>query len=134
MKVLLDTNVVLRFVLRDHESMSAAAYRLFAQAASGEVQLVLDPVIVAECCFVLSGKVYAYAKRDIAMVMGKLVLLDGVVVDDAARVSDALELFARQHIDFADAYLAATARANEIPVATFDHDFDKLGISLHPLL
>jgi predicted nucleic acid-binding protein len=35
---------------------------------------------------------------------------------------------AEQRVDFVDAYLAARARHSGAPVATFDSDFDRLGV------
>ena len=40
----------------------------------------------------------------------------------------ALGQMAEQRVDFVDAYLAAKARHSGAPVATFDRDFDRLGV------
>lgn len=133
MKILLDTNVILRFILKDHDTMSPAARDLISKAASGEVQLLLDSVIIAECCFVLSGRVYAFSKSDIASVISKMITLKGVIVDDARRINDALELFSKHNVDFADAYLAAAAKIEDLFIASFDRDFSKLGVSVYGL-
>lgn len=133
MKIVLDTNVVLRFILRDHETMSVAAYELFIKAGDGDVQLMLDPVVIAECCFVLSGRIYAFSKSDIASVLSKIVMLDGVVVDEASHINDALEIFSKYGVDYADAYLTAVARAKNLMVATFDQDFRRIGAAVYPL-
>lgn len=133
MKIVLDTNVVLRFILRDHETMSVAAYELFTKAGAGEIQLLLDSVVIAECCFVLSGKVYSFSKSDIAAVLSKIVMLDGVVVDEVSRINDALETFSKYGVDYGDAYLTAVARAENLMVATFDQDFRRIGATVYPL-
>ena len=52
---LLDTNVVLRFLLRDEPRMATAAEALFARAERGEVKLLIDSVILAEVLFVLQS-------------------------------------------------------------------------------
>jgi predicted nucleic acid-binding protein len=87
----------------------------------------------AECCFVLSGRVCAFSKSDIAAAISKVVMLDGVVVDDARQINDALELYSKHGVDYWDAYLAAAARAGNLLVATFDGDFQRLGASVYPL-
>lgn len=108
MKIVLDTNVVLRFILRDHETMSVAAYELFTKAGAGE-------------------------KSDIAAVLSKIVMLDGVIVDEVSRINDALETFSKYGVDYADAYLTSVAREENLMVATFDQDFRRIGATVYSL-
>jgi predicted nucleic acid-binding protein len=43
----------------------------------------------------------------------------------------ALQRLQSANIGFADAYLAAGAMAENLTVASFDRDFDKLGVTRH---
>ncbi len=47
-RYLVDTNVLLRFLSGQPAAQAAAARKLFAHAANGEVVLEISPVIVAE--------------------------------------------------------------------------------------
>jgi predicted nucleic acid-binding protein len=43
-------------------------------------------------------------------------------------LATALDLMVEKRIDFIDAYLAVRARLSGAPVASFDRDFDRLGV------
>ena len=51
-KYLLDTNMLLRFLLNDHAEQSPVAARLFRQAAERECLLILTDLGVAEAVWV----------------------------------------------------------------------------------
>ena len=53
----LDANVILRLLLNDHETLTPAAMKMFQRAETGDLSLILTPLIVAECCYVLRGPV-----------------------------------------------------------------------------
>ncbi len=48
-------------------------------------------------------------------------------IDEAAVRLDALDRFGRTKAHFVDCLLAATVVAEDLPVASFDHDFRKFG-------
>jgi predicted nucleic acid-binding protein len=53
---------------------------------------------------------------------------DDLVIEGRTVVAAALSTIAAQGVDFVDAYLAETARKDGSSVASFDHDFDRLGV------
>jgi predicted nucleic acid-binding protein len=50
-----------------------------------------------------------------------------VEIDEVAVQLDALDRFRRTKAHFVDCLLAATVVAEDLPVASFDHDFRKFG-------
>jgi predicted nucleic acid-binding protein len=50
-----------------------------------------------------------------------------VEIDEVAVQLDALDRFGRTKAHFVDCLLAATVVAEDLPVASFDHDFRKFG-------
>ncbi|GMA66070.1 PIN domain-containing protein [Alicyclobacillus fastidiosus] len=130
-KLLLDTDVVLRYLLHDHDEMTTASIRLFRSAEMGEFELFLDPIVVAECCNVLRGSIYKFEKERIAHVLTQLILLDGVVTEDPMRITEALSIYAEKNVDFTDAYLAMGHRDLYAGIASFDQDFQRLGVAVH---
>jgi predicted nucleic acid-binding protein len=54
-KYLLDTNVLLRFLLGDHDELSPKAVRLFRQAANRECLVILTDLGIAEAVWVLTS-------------------------------------------------------------------------------
>ena len=123
---LIDTNLVVRHLVQDHEKHAQAAGKLFAACDRGEVTLVILPEVLAECVFVLES-FYKHARGDIARVLGALVKSPGVELDDLAVHVDALARYGGSKAHFVDCVIAATAAARGLPVATFDGDFRKFG-------
>jgi predicted nucleic acid-binding protein len=127
--VYLDANVILRFLLGDHPELFAKSKAIFKMAERNEIRLLVEPVILAECCFVLRGKMYAdrfSSKHLIADALTQVLYLSGVETENQVMLTEALEAYADHHVDFADAYLAVLARNQARSVATFDQDFRRL--------
>ena len=134
--VYLDTNVILRFLLGDHPELSPKAKSIFKMAEENEICLLIEPVILAECCYVLGGKLYADkfpSKQVIAETLTKLLFLTGVNSTDQMLLTEVLEVYGEFEIDFADAYLAVIARKQSDLIATFDRDFQQLEVETYVL-
>ena len=72
-KYLLDTNVLLRFLLDDHPELSRAAARLFQQAADEKCLLILTDLCIAEAVWVLTSY-YKIERQKVADSLAKLLL------------------------------------------------------------
>ena len=121
---LVDTNLVVRYLVQDHEKHAKAAGRLFDACDRGEVVIVVLPVVLAECVFVLES-FYKHPRVDIASALGRLISSPGVEIDGAAIQLDALDRYSKTKIHFVDCMVASTAAAQNVPVASFDQDFRK---------
>lgn len=127
-RALLDTNVILRFLLADHEMLSGRARDMFRRAAAGETVLVVSGVVLAECIYTMKS-FYRLGRQEIAAGLETLLNLPGVEPQESA-LRPALQFFAAHNVDFADAYLAALAGSLGHSVATFDRDLGKLGAAV----
>lgn len=87
-------------------------------------------VALAQCVFVLES-FYGHPRADIASALSRFISSPGVEIsvetDEVAVQLDALNRFKRTKVHFVDCLLAATAVAEDLPVASFDHDFRKFG-------
>ena len=130
---LVDTNLIIRYLVQDHEKHAAAAGRLFDACDRGEVVLVVLPVVLAECVFVLES-FYEKPRNETADVLSRLITSPGVEIVDLAIHGDALQRYARTKIHFVDCVIAATSAAGQMPVATFDRDFRKFtDVQMHAI-
>jgi predicted nucleic acid-binding protein len=122
--LLLDTNVIIRFLTGDHPTHSPRSRNLFARAAAGEVGLVLTDLALAESAWVLQ-LFYRLDRAAIAAALKGVIESTGVEVQNKAILLNALRNFAQTGVNFVDAYHAAVAEAESIAIASFDRDFDQ---------
>ena len=123
---LVDTNLIVRYLVQDNEKHAKAAGRLFDACDRGDVVIVVLPVVLAECVFVLES-FYRHARGDIASVLGRLISSPGVEIGGATIHLDALDRYRKTKVHFVDCLIAASAATEDIPVASFDQDFQKFG-------
>jgi predicted nucleic-acid-binding protein len=121
---LVDTNLIVRYLVQDHDKHAKAAGRLFDACDRGDVGIVVLPVVLAECVFLLES-FYRHPRIDIASALGRLISSPGVEISEVTVHLDALNRYKRTKAHFVDCLIAATAVAKNVPVATFDQDFRK---------
>jgi len=128
-----DANVFLRFLTVDDEGHHQKAVRLFEAARAGECRLVTGPPVLFELAWTLRAA-YKTPRARVIEILSAVFALPGMTLTDAPLVADALTAASSTGSEFADAYIAATARAAGCAgVATFDRkDFAKLGIEQAP--
>jgi len=120
---LVDTNLIVRFLVQDHEKHAKAAGKLFDACDRGDVVIVVLPAVLAECVFVLES-FYEHPRGDIASALGRLISSPGVEIDAAISLN-ALDRYRKTKVHFVDCLIAATAATENMPVASFDQDFRK---------
>ena len=121
---LVDTNLIVRHLVQDHEKHAKAAGKLFDACDRGDVVIVVLAAVLAECVFVLES-FYEHPRRDIASALGRLISSPGVEIDGPAIHLDALDRYRKTRVHFVDCLIAATAATEDMPVASFDQDFRK---------
>ena len=120
---LVDTNLIVRYLVQDHEKHAKAAGKLFDACDRGDVVIVVLPAVLVECVFVLES-FYEHPRGDIASALGRLISSPGVEIDAAIHL-DALDRYRKTKVHFVDCLIAATAATENMPVASFDQDFRK---------
>jgi len=116
-KTLVDTNVILRFLLNDNPNQAQEAEDLFEKAENN--QLEIPDIIIAELIFVLLS-VYKLSRRDIVEKIRAVVEHPKFMVNKKI-INFALDEFLSKNISFVDGYLVALAKTRrEIDLFTFD--------------
>lgn len=121
---LIDTNLIVRYLVQDHDKHARSAGRLFDACDRGDVGIVVLPVVLAECVFVLES-FYRRPRTDIASALGRLISSPGVEISDLTTHLDALNRYKGTKAHFVDCLIAATAVAKNVSVSSFDQDFRK---------
>jgi len=121
---LVDTNLIVRYLVQDHDKHARAAGKLFDACDRGDVVIVVLPVVLAECVFVLES-FYRHPRAAVASALGGLISSPGVEIDEVTLYLDALDRYQRTKFHVVDCLIAAAAVAKNLPVSTFDQDFRK---------
>jgi len=123
-KILLDTNVIIRFLTRDHEEYYHKSVEIFRDIESGKIEALLMDFILAEVIYVLK-RIYKYSKSDIATVLKKLLLYKNLYTENKLITFEALEIYEDKNIDFADAMLCAKQKLEGFEIISFDKDIER---------
>ncbi|MGD9942863.1 MAG: PIN domain-containing protein [Burkholderiaceae bacterium] len=122
----LDTNVLVRYLVRDDASQAAAAQRLIRKCVD-ELQTLFVPITVTlELEWVLRSN-FGYAKDTTIGVLSSLLSAAELSFESEQALEVALDLYRRNGADFADClHIALAAQAGEEPLWTFDRGASKL--------
>jgi predicted nucleic-acid-binding protein len=110
----LDTNVILRYLVRDNEELFQAVKPLFLRAEEGDISLYIHEITMAELVWTLES-FFGYKKEEIVQVLTRLINAEGIEVPNKEIVRNALILYLDADVDYMDAYLASQAATSGIP-------------------
>ncbi len=118
----LDTNVLIRHLTGDPPTRARRARAFLATAD----ELLVPDLIVAEVVYVLES-FYEVDRGRVAELVRAVIGFPAVVVVDAPLLLRALEVYEIERIDFAEAYLVASAEASGVKtIASFDRSIDRI--------
>jgi len=124
-KFIVDTNVFLRFLLKDNKKFYQTASEYFSQAKKKKLILILIPEVIFELDYVLRG-VYSLSRKESAEVLQKLVKSPDLEVKNRNNLIEALEEYQKINADLVDLFIAETAKSERAKVVSFDKDFKKI--------
>jgi predicted nucleic-acid-binding protein len=118
----LDTNILVRHFTGDPPELAARAARYLADADD----LLWPDVIVAETIYVLES-FYQVERAQVADTIRAALAFPAIQVVDQELLLRAVEVYEVERIDFAEAYLVASAERSDIrAVASFDRSIDRV--------
>jgi predicted nucleic acid-binding protein len=118
----LDTNVLIRHLTGDPPALARRAGAFLATAD----ELLLPDLIVAEVVYVLES-FYEVERARVAELVRAVIGFPAILVVDAPLILRALEVYELERIDFAEAYLVASAEASGVgAIASFDRSIDRV--------
>ena len=122
MSAFVDTNILVRHLTGDPPALAARATAYLGT----ETQLLLSDLIVAETVYVLESY-YEAPRHTVAEAMRSLVAFPSIVCVDPALLLRALEVYETDRLDFAEAYLVASAESTGVrTIASFDKAIDRV--------
>ena len=122
MTAFVDTNVLIRHLTGDPPEIASRATRYLAAAD----ELLLPDLILAEVAYVLES-FYDTPRAQVATTLRAVLAFPAIQVLDADLLQQAVEVYEVHRLDFADAYLVASAERTGIGViASFDRTIDRV--------
>jgi predicted nucleic-acid-binding protein len=124
-KKLVDTNVILRYLLKDNELLFKKASSLLEKVKGGEETVVIPESVLAECVYVLL-RIYKVERQIISEKFQGLFSYKGVVNPDKKEMVYAITLFGKTQLSIVDCILCARATLNRLELFTFDNELKKI--------
>jgi predicted nucleic acid-binding protein len=120
----LDTNVILRYLLNDHPQHFELAKSFMANVITGDIIVYIPDSVFAECVYVLS-KVYKVPKIKVCEVLTELLSYQGISKINRDILLGSLRLFSEYNVDIVDTIVYATAKHQQWDIFSFDQDMKK---------
>lgn len=108
--IAIDTNVLLRYLLRDDEEQAERARRI----VEGDERVLITDLVLAETTWTLAGRRYRATRADLIDLINNLLQDSNVRFEDDEVVWSALQAFRGTEADFADALILCKARKTAV--------------------
>jgi predicted nucleic-acid-binding protein len=128
---LLDTNIIIRYLVADNPTLHAKAKEFFDKVIDGSVKAIILESVIAECVYVLT-KIYKVPRDRAAGSLIDILHYKGVANDDRQALIQALALFSEQSLDIVDCILCVKAVVADDRLLSFDVDLNKLAKRISP--
>lgn len=117
--ILLDANVIIRFLLNDHPELSPQAKKIFSRAEKGLIKLYLDEVVMAEIVWTFSS-FYKIKKVEIIDKIRALVAQNWIVNPRKGLILEAIEAYRQSNLAYIDCWILVLSKSMGINLETFD--------------
>ena len=116
----LDTNVLIRYIVRDDQRQTEAATRLIESKCTSEDPGLINLIVLCELVWVLD-RGYKYDRRMVARVVRRILSVKELRVDEAESAWRAIRLYEQGKADFAD-YIIGLSNQREKAEVTYTFD------------
>ena len=124
MVYLLDTNIIIRFLVGDNDEHLLISMDIFKQIESAKLQVEILDTVLMEAFFVLT-KFYKLPKNEVIDDLKTIVALNGVVNANKTILFEALNIIQSKNIDFVDALICAKSKLQGYERLSFDKDVNR---------
>jgi len=122
----LDTNVLVRYIVRDDSAQLAAAQRLIRRCVAEQLTLFVPITVTLELEWVLRSS-FEFNKDETVRALSDLFSAAELSFESERALEVALDLYRETAADFADcAHVSLALQAGEQPIWTFDKNAAKV--------
>ncbi|OGG29906.1 hypothetical protein A2973_00225 [Candidatus Gottesmanbacteria bacterium RIFCSPLOWO2_01_FULL_49_10] len=122
--VILDTNILLRFLRHDQPQHFGHVQKLFQEAEKGTIACHIDSVVLAEVIWTLASY-YNVSRFEIASTLETLLVQKWMLNEHKQTLLSALHQYQETNLDYIDCWLVAVSEEKHIPFETFDMKLKK---------
>ena len=116
----IDANIILRYVLNDHDELSPKAKEII------DKNIIEVPVeVLCEVVYVLTGH-YKIDRQNVSNKLKSFFIQTQCALPHQRAIFQALDYFAKNALDFVDCILAGYAKIEKDEIFTFDDKLQKL--------
>ena len=124
----IDTNVLIRFLMKDDERQSAAVYRIFKRAEEEREELWVPIVVILETIWVLDS-VYDIPRPEIVDTIDTLLQMPVLKFEAQPALQQFLSLARDTNLDLSDLLIAVSAKySGADTILTFDIKASRLNL------
>ena len=129
MIALLDTNVLIRFLISERSKKYKRIYIFFESLERGDMRVELKLIVLFQVIFVLKS-FYSVPKAHIVDGLKDILKYKGITIKEKNIVLQTLELWPKKNIEIVDCYLiACLEKDTQNLLYSYDRDFDKFEIN-----
>ena len=124
MVYLLDTNIIIRFLVGDNEKFLEQSTEYFKQIELGSLEVEILSEVLMEAFFVLT-KFYKLPKSEVISDLKTILSFEGVVNKNKIILFETLTMLDNKNIDFVDALICTKCKFQDYGKLSFDNDLKK---------
>lgn len=117
--LIIDTNILLRFLLADVPKQFKEVKKVFEEAKTGQLKLIISQITIFEVIFNLV-KLYQFKKEIIVFNLRRLLAVPYLEIQDREIFDQALVIFKDANLDFVDCFILAFGQIAGSKIFTFD--------------
>ncbi len=123
-----DSNVIIRFVVKDDPTMYQASKKFFTQVRNKEKKGLVSILVFQEVVWVLSHY-YKLKRKEVVDSLQELILLENIYIFDAKKeqILDLLKYYGQSTLDLVDIYLHLEAKKVNGQIMSFDEQLMRVG-------
>lgn len=125
----LDSNIILRFLLKDHPTLSPKAKLVFDKISDTGIFVLVSTLVLHEVVYLLE-KFYKLHRSAVYYKVNKILDFDNLDVIDLEKEATAKALldYKNTRVDFPDCIYKQIVLENDMKLLSFDEEFKKIKI------
>lgn len=124
MRVFLDSNIFLRYLVPENKTSYSECTAIIQAVENGQLMPYVSNIVIQEITYAL-GKIYKFNKKKVLSWLTDLLRLRNLVLIEKTETKQSLVLYKKYNVKFGDCLIAAQISKGMILI-TYDTDFSKL--------